>query len=572
MYRPIIFAGVLCCCAAVGVSAALGQTVAEVIPAADEFALLEEGPGESAEEVTALRYGFETGLTATFGNPSAEVGGELAEVGGTLNLADVVASLYRSYPEIVRARREPDRTNGELVSAYGFYDTKLQGYSLSEPAGNFVNYRNGIGVARQAWWGGYLSARYRIGRGDIQPWYKERETEKGGEFKVAFTQPLLQGRAIDPQRVAVFQASLARQAAEPKIQQAILDASSDAAAAFWEWVAAGAVLKAQNELLDLAMTRGEQYEIGVRAGKFAEIDLILNQQLIAERRGKVLETEQKYRATAFKLSLFLRDESGQPLVPRDDWLPDRFPIVEPPAAGNFQEDLAMALARRPEPRILQFELRQIELERKLARNDMLPRLDLVAEASQDVGEPASRANDKGEFDLIVGLLGEVPIQRRKARGKLQSTTAKIAQVNEKLRLQQNKIGTELQIAYNTLLLTSRIVDQAEISLKAAFETLDRYRFAFERGKIDLIYLNLLETKANETEIKLVEAQRGWFAALAKMQAALGLDPLDQAMLVAALPESERPGPGHLPESGSPQSEEVKIDGADNVDPLNQPRE
>ncbi len=251
--------------------------------------------------------------------------------------------------------------------------------------GFYENYRNGLGVARQTWWGGYVAAGYRIGRGSFQPWYKERQTNEGGEFKVGVSQPLLQGRAIDAQRVAVFQASLDQQAAQPIVQQAILETSREATSLYWQWVALGAVFEAQRELLALAEKRGEQFEAGVKAGKFAEIDLILNQQLIAERRTKVLESEQKFRTIAFKLALYLRDDAGQPLLPSDNWLPTQFPVIEPPPPSDLQDDLAAALIRRPEPQILQYELRQIQLDRRLAGNDLLPRFDLVAEASQDVG-------------------------------------------------------------------------------------------------------------------------------------------------------------------------------------------
>jgi outer membrane protein TolC len=479
-------------------------------------------------------------------NPATESGTPSNSFENKLSLADVIASLYRAYPLIEQARLERARTQGLITEAYGFYDTKLQGQSLAEPTGYYRNYRQGIGIARQTWWGGYLSAGYRLGRGDLQPWYKERETNKGGEFKVAMAIPLLQGRAIDAQRVAVFQASLANLAAEPNIQQAILSHSRDAAAVYWDWLAAGSILIAQNELLTIASLRGEQYEVGVKAGKFAEIDLIFNQQLIAERRVKVFETEQKFRATSYKLSLYLRDEAGQPMTPDDLWLPQVFPSIEPLPPGNFQEDLQAALNRRPEPRMLQLEIRQIEYDQQLARNNLLPTLDVLAEASQDTGTPVSSSNDKGEFELLVGVQGEVPIQRRKARGKIQSTSAKIAQTIQKLRMQQDKIGAELQTAYNALMLFAQAVDQSEAALRAAVDTLDRYRFAFDRGKVDLIYLTLLETKVTETEIKLVEAQRNWFTALAEMQAALGLDPLDQAIAVAQLPPSKRPGPGALP--------------------------
>ena len=432
------------------------------------------------------------------------------------------------------------------MASRGAFDTKLYGYSLNEPTGFYENSRHAIGLARQTWWGGYLGAGYRIGRGDFQPWYKERETDKGGEFALGWTQPLLQGRAIDPRRLAVFQADLARQAAEPMVQQAILESARAATETYWIWVAAGNVLEAQRELLELAETRGRQYQAGVAAGRFAEIDLVLNQQLIAERRGKVLESDRKFQNAAFKLSLFLRDVACQPLVARPDWLPAAFPITERPTAYDLQQALTDSLARRPEPRLVQLQMQIVQRDRQLARNDLLPNLSLVAEASQDVGEPASSADDKGQFQLLVGVQGDVPIQRRKARGKIQSTSAKIAQLRQKLFLQQNKIEAELRAAFNSLLLASQIVEQAELSLRAAVDTLSRYRFAFENDKIDLIYLNLIETKANETEIKLIEAQGTWFITLGQLQAALGLDPLEQSILVSKLPLSDRPGPGRLP--------------------------
>ncbi len=77
----------------------------------------------------------------------------------------------------------------------------------------------------------------------------------------------------------------------------------------------GGMLEAQRELLELADTRTKQLEELVKAGKNKAVDLIVNEQLVAERKLKVIESEQKYRATSFKLSLYLRDEAGNPLVP-----------------------------------------------------------------------------------------------------------------------------------------------------------------------------------------------------------------------------------------------------------------
>ena len=457
----------------------------------------------------------------------------------TLLLSDVIASVYRAYPAIEQARLERPLAEGQLLEANGAYDLKLDGYTLNEPTGFYRNYRQGVGLSRQTWWGGYLSAGYRIGRGDFQPWYKERETDKGGEFKLGWALPLLQGRAIDAQRVYLFQSKLQIQAAEPTIQQAILQVSRDAAVAYWDWVAATATIKATTDLADLARQRREQLKAGVEANKFPEIDLILNQQLVAERQTKVLESQQKLQGTNYKLSLYLRDEYGQPMVPPDEWVPHHFPIVQKLPTADFQSDLDAALDRRPEPRSLQIQIQQVQYDQRLAQNNLLPQVDLITQGSQDAGDPASVANDKSRFLLVVGLEGQVPIQRRKARGKIQQASAKIGQLDQKLRLQRDKIGTELRTANNALSVSAQIIEQAELSLSASLETLSRYRFGFERGKVDLIYINLLEVKSNELSIKLIEAQRNWFVALVDMQFALGLDPLDQALMIDALPPAIR---------------------------------
>ncbi|HUP78162.1 MAG TPA: hypothetical protein VM260_06310, partial [Pirellula sp.] len=131
-------------------------------------------------------------------------------MGQLLQLSDVIASTYRAFPLLEIARLQSRVTSGQQISAMGAYDVKLEYYSLNQPVGFYETYRNGIGVARQLWWGGYASAGYRIGRGNYEPWYKERETNGSGEFKVGLVQPLLQGRAIDPFRVELFQSGLRR--------------------------------------------------------------------------------------------------------------------------------------------------------------------------------------------------------------------------------------------------------------------------------------------------------------------------------------------------------------------------
>lgn len=449
-------------------------------------------------------------------------------MGQLLQLSDVVASTYRAFPLLEIARLQAGVAGGQQLSAMGAYDLKLEYYSLNQPVGFYETYRNGIGVARQLWWGGYASAGYKIGRGKYEPWYKERETNGGGEFKIALVQPLLQGRAIDPSRVELFQSNLRRQAVGPEIQSQILIAGQDAARAFWSWVEIGNVLKSQERLLDIAIKRGEQLERNRAAKAASNLEVSLNAQQIYERVLKRNETRQKFRDSAIKLSLFLRDESGGPMLVPPEWLPSDFPEVGTVPPGDFEADFQAALSARPELALIELDRQSLRWDVTLARNQLLPNVDFALQTTQDVGAATSSINDKGDFQVEAGVTGGVPIQRRKATGKIQSTDAKLLQLSQKIEFQRNKIAIELQTARNALDISQQNVVAARELLKQANVTVDIFRRSVEAGRTDLFFLLTQEIKVNDSEIKLLEAEREFFAALAALQAALGLDPLEQA--------------------------------------------
>ena len=159
---------------------------------------------------------------------------------------------------------------------------------------------------------------------------------------------------------------------------------------------------------------------------------------------------------------------------------------------------------------------------------------MTLRASQDMGLQTSQTNDKEEFQLEAGIIGDVPIQRRKAFGKIQSTQAKMAQISQKYEFQRNKIGVELQSARNALDIAQQNVVAARELLKLANETLDLFRLEFDANRRDVFFLLGQEVKVNDSEVKLLEAERDFYIALASMQAALGLDPLEQSTLLTPL--------------------------------------
>ncbi|MCE3016062.1 MAG: TolC family protein [Pirellula sp.] len=449
-----------------------------------------------------------------------------------LQLNDVIASTFRAFPLIEIARLEAGVARGEIQSAWGAYDTKIEYYSLNQPLGFYETYRNGLGVARQTWFGGYVGVGYRNGRGNIEPWYKERETNEAGEFKANYVQPLLQGRAIDPQRVELFQANLRQQAVGPEVQFQLLVATRDAALAYWLWVEQGKVLQAQERLLQIAVERGEQFELELRNNTGTRLKVSLNKQEIYSRQMKVNDTRMKFLDAGIKLSLFLRDESGKPMLASPDWLPSDFPEALEIAFQSLEQDLSSALTTRPEIQLIDLMSREIRWDLQLARNQTLPNVDFTVQAAQDVGQRISARNDKGELEIEAGIVGDVPIQRNKAFGKIQSTTAKLTQLEQKLEFQRNKIANEIQMSRNHVAYSYQNVVAARGLLEEATKVQGYFQLALTAGDFDLVLLLQQEVKVTEAEAKLYEAEREYFAAIAALQASLGLDPLDQSVLLS----------------------------------------
>ena len=128
---------------------------------------------------------------------------------------------------------------GNQIAAWGAFDTKLKASSENGPLGFYETYRHGAGFSRPIYDGGDVFGGYRLGRGNFQPWYLERETNEGGEFKAGFNVPLLRNREIDARRAELWRATYDRQRAEPEILTQLIFFVRDGSIAYWKWVAEG---------------------------------------------------------------------------------------------------------------------------------------------------------------------------------------------------------------------------------------------------------------------------------------------------------------------------------------------
>lgn len=484
------------------------------------------GMGESAITLTAA-------VVQAEGQPDSPIppgpGDSLSqplEISGPqapIALEQVVDAVYQSFPLLEIARLERNVRSGENISAQGEFDLKLKGESENTPEGFYQTYRNGVGFDQPLFSGGSVFGGYRIGRGSFEPWYLERQTNDGGEFKLGLSVPLWQNRGIDERRSALWRSAYGRNLVEPEIRTQLLLHIRDGSVAYWEWVGAGRQYQYAEQLLDLAQDRDQQLRRQVEVGKKPESDLTDNERLIVSRRVKQLDALRKLQTTAAKLSLYLRMPDGLPFVPTPDLLPTEFPEPLPVERALVNQDVSFALDRRPELEAFDISRQMLNVELAQAQNLLQPSLDAVVSGDQDVGGLTSSKGDKQPFELDAGIYFSVPVQRRKALGKIAALEGKLAQLNAKRQFAADKISVEVQAAIIALDTAYQAIGQARTAVRLN-EEMERYELIrLEQGDSDFLRINLREQATFDARVAEVDAYLRYFEAQADYRAAIAAD-------------------------------------------------
>lgn len=440
----------------------------------------------------------------------------------TLHLDDVIGGVYTSFPLLQAAFFSRNVAAGEQLAAQGGFDLKLKGALETGPTGYYETYRNSVGMLQPLYGGADVFAGYRVGRGYYEPWYLERQTNDGGEFKTGVIIPFARNRSIDERRANLWRTGIDVQIVEPEIQSQLISFVQDASYAYWDWVAAVGKLQIAERVLNLAVDRTERIESQVEAGLIDPPELTDNLRLVAERRGYIAVANRMVREKAVKLSLFWRDAAGMPVVPTIDQSPG-FPEPRPVDPELVTMDGILAIESRPEIRVLALTRRKYDVDYQQARNDIRPNVDGLLSGSQDVGEPTSSKRDKSQFETEASIFVDTPLQRRKGYGKMQAIEGKVAQLNAKTRMVEDKIVAEVRAVYAALEATVEQAAQAKLAVRYAEDMARRERQNFEQGASDLLKVTLREQYAAESALKELEAHQQHENARADYRAILAQD-------------------------------------------------
>ena len=455
-----------------------------------------------------------------------------------LTLDEVLAWVDRAHPLLKGAGTEKIVAQGKLLRALGAFeptlvnDTEVERFIPTTGPQNSqtVGFNDTLIEARHPWgFRGSAGVREVINGParipDLAFNNGNNQVLLGGFI------PLLRGLMTNPENAELQRSNLAGPKADNHIAQTRQDLFFAAASQYWDWTAAVKLADVQKRALRVAEDRFKQVEQRAKAGAAAPLDTVEANQEVQRRRESLIAATRAVEQEQLKLSMFLW-ERDSPVSPHAERAWDFPKAVDPPAADVVKADKLAARAGRPEVREVEIEAKLNNIDLALAKNNLLPSLD--AEAA-----PA-RSPEKFVLGLgyRFGLEMRIPILQRRSRGEVLEAQGKADRFVLVQKYREQQVQVDVDNALSAMERAKERIAAAAQSLQLARTLEEGERFRFSVGATSVLFVNLRERNAVDSEAQLIRTQADYQKAQAFYQWAIGTWGKSPP---TAVPASYRPG-------------------------------
>jgi outer membrane protein len=364
-----------------------------------------------------------------------------------------------------------------------------------------------------------------------------------GVLNVQVAQPLLQGRSLiqvrGPLQVARTQLIITSRQSEARISGLL----ATAGAQYWDAIRARDNIKVLQATYDLAQKSYERDKQALDLGALAALDIYQSETQLAERRRDLVQSQYTYQAALDGLRRII----GADLTPElraSELVLEDMPSALPPKASilPYEQALAAALQARPELDAAQRRVSIDDLNARVARNLLLPRLDLTAQA-QAAGLAGNQVAIVGPLGIttpaVSGGLGDslsqvfgfsyptygaglkltLPLRNSAAQAQLADALVNKARDRYSERQVQQQIIQDVRQALNSIELANATIEAAVTARDLAAKNVDAEQQKYELGTITAFELLDSQTRLASAESALLNSYVAYQQAFIGYQAA-----------------------------------------------------
>ncbi|MDF0674211.1 MAG: TolC family protein [Nitrospira sp.] len=447
-----------------------------------------------------------------------------------LTINEVLARIELTHPLLRAAGVERMKARAKILKALGAWEPAFKANmqvarfqtwnflsTLDENTGGFVDTELEVGHP----WGFRVFGGLRNGFGDdrtmfihaaipdAQMFYSMQQLNVGGSFK------LLRGLMINDEYAEFQKAELAGPQAEIAVAHERQDLYLAGAVQYWDWQVAVKQAEIVKRALAVADERLVQVEGLAKGGQATPLDVIEVNKEVQIRREAAIAAQRKVEYEQYKLSLYLW-ENGEPVTPRPEWAPEFQGETPLPTNDEVAAYKVEAKEARPEVRDLYIEAKMNNIDIKLAKNYLLPQLDVGGGLHPEAA------------DWLVGVgytfqsRFAMPLFQREGRGKVMTAEADQQQLVLKQLYTEQQVSVDVD---NWLSAQVRARDRVKVATQALrlAKTLEEgERTRFNMGVTTVLFVNLRERNVVESAYQLYRAQADYAVARGGMLWARGV--------------------------------------------------
>jgi outer membrane protein TolC len=424
----------------------------------------------------------------------------------------VKESALKNHPlvlvSIERMRGADEAVNG----AIGFYDTKIVSDYRRQIKGEYRNtvsrsfLMKPLPIANSKIYAG--SEQISNPTGKFSPFYNTGNpstTGQSGNYSVLGIQlSLWKNLFLDPSRAALKNAKYNALIAKADKRLTELTIARLGQLAYWEWVTAIKVKNAFEELLKNGETRNDYLISRSKKGDVAQILVTENEQYIASRKRALQAAKERLIRSEFALSLFYRDENGEPLVPAalenfEDYPKNLSEFLVNLDLNSSIDDL---MPNRPDLKNLAIAVDKTEVDLELAKQDLRPQIDLTSEYFQRTAENPNMPRDY----LMMMAQVSIPLERNLGKGNIEAARARQMVTKREMNYGKEKYKVEVMSLRESLRLRLEQALQAEIEFSKSKELVETETYKFKSGGGSLFLINLREEAQASAEASFHDAR------------------------------------------------------------------
>jgi outer membrane protein TolC len=416
-------------------------------------------------------------------------------------------SVEHCYPKILNAALEQEISVANVKKNESPFDTRVLANTAQRQGSTYNTEYERVGLEKRIY-GSPMSVYtgYDISSGYAPQYEGAQITATEGREFIGVKFNLLNGFTIDKERIDLYNAILDKNRASYEVKLAKLLVKTDAIKSYLTWVTAGIELKSYQKLLALAEKRQAALEKRLQEGDVAEISVKENYNTILKRRMKVMSAENYFNQASQDLSLYYRNTACQMVVPEEQALPDHLPPKKTLPTLNFMEEMKIAMQNRPEFQIIQTQINQILNEQKLAKTELLPKLNVLLQYNKNNSGTATTPDFLiNENEYLAKLELSIPLEQSYGSGLSTEATKKLRQLQNEKQWLMDQLRSRINTLRYTVNNTSNQASLAKSELSLSGDLLAAENKRINNGDSNFFMLNIREENQTNSTINMINA-------------------------------------------------------------------